>query len=108
MEGRHSIGRSCINTCRRLCLTLPNIYTAVFAGNETVVNLFGENLNFFHSVFVAAVAAVIANILVSKCTQAEPNKSKLTWVGLVSSAINCVTLASRLRVHLRYMLCWVY
>ena len=54
----------------------------MFAGNETVVSLFGENLNFFHSVFVAAVAAVIANILVSKCTQAEPNKSKLTWVGL--------------------------
>ena len=62
--------------------TFPNLYTAVFAGNETVVSLFGENLNFFHSVFVAAVAAVIANILVSKCTQAEPNKSKLTWVGL--------------------------
>ena len=60
----------------------PDVYTALFAGNEAVTGLFGKNLNFFHSVFVAAIAAAIANVVVSKYTKADPEKSKLTWIGL--------------------------
>ena len=44
--------------------------------------MFGSNLNFFHGVFVAAIFAVLANIVVSKMTQSDEQKSSLTFVGL--------------------------
>jgi SSS family solute:Na+ symporter len=62
--------------------TFPNVYVALFSGNEAITGLFGEKLNFFHSVFVAAIFAVLANLIVSRVTTADPSKSKLTWVGL--------------------------
>ena len=44
--------------------------------------MFGDELNFFHGVFVAAICAVVANVVVSKLTQVDIEKSKLTFVGL--------------------------
>jgi SSS family solute:Na+ symporter len=58
------------------------IYSSSIGKIEFFENLFGSQLNFFHGVFIAAICAVIANVVVSKLTQADSEKSKLTFVGL--------------------------
>ena len=61
-------------------ITLPDSITLGKIGFFS--SKFGDELNFFHGVFVAAICAVIANVVVSKLTQADSEKSKLTFVGL--------------------------
>ena len=60
----------------------PPLYTAWLADVPAIKSLFGSQLNFFHSVFIAFIAAVIANVIVSKCSGVDEEKSKYTWVGL--------------------------
>lgn len=62
--------------------TLPPLYAATLGKNAEVAALFGDNLNFFHSVFLAALLAAIAHVVVSKLTRIEEEKSQLTWTGL--------------------------
>ena len=61
-------------------ITLPDSIT--LGKIEFFSSKFGAELNFFHGVFVAAICAVIANVVVSKMTQVDSEKSKLTFVGL--------------------------
>ena len=58
------------------------VYGATLGKTEFFSGMFGSSLNFFHGVFVAAIFAVLANIIVSKMTQADEQKSSLTFVGL--------------------------
>jgi len=58
------------------------VYGATFGKTEFFSGVFGSNLNFFHGVFVAAIFAVLANVIVSKMTQVDEQKSSLTFVGL--------------------------
>ena len=61
---------------------LPPIYANTLGQDPSVAALFGENLNFFHSVFLAAVLAAVAHVVVSKLTRPDEVKSKLTWIGM--------------------------
>ena len=61
---------------------LPPIYSATIGKSPMFISIFGENLNFFHSVFLAAILAAIVHLLVSKSTQPDEEKAKLTWTGL--------------------------
>jgi SSS family solute:Na+ symporter len=58
------------------------VYEVTLGNTEFFSNMFGTNLNFFHGVFVAAIFATLANVIVSKMTQADEQKSSLTFVGL--------------------------
>jgi len=61
---------------------LPPIYAKLFGENETVVGLFGTNLNFMHAVFLAAILSLIVHVVVSLLTQPDEEKGKLTWTEL--------------------------
>lgn len=61
---------------------LPPLYSSTIGQSPMFVSIFGENLNFFHSVFLAAILAAIVHITVSKLTQPDEEKAKLTWTGL--------------------------
>ena len=58
------------------------VYEVTLGKTEFFSGMFGPNLNFFHGVFVAAIFATLANVIVSKMTQADEQKSSLTFVGL--------------------------
>ncbi len=66
--------------------TLPLAYASVAAGDgvfaKDLTSMFGTELNAFHSVFVAFILALLANILVSKLTVVDEEKAKFTWTGL--------------------------
>ena len=57
-------------------------YAATLGKISFFSGMFGANLNFFHGVFVAAIFAALANVIVSKMTQSDEQKSSLTFVGL--------------------------
>ena len=62
---------------------IPWLYPMI-AGEE-LVRIFGENLNFMHSVFVAAVLSLILHVVVSRMTRQpndEKNRAQHTWIGL--------------------------
>jgi SSS family solute:Na+ symporter len=61
---------------------LPPIYEATLAKNHEVVRHFGTQLNAFHSVFIAFVCSVLANVVVSRMGTPDESKSRMTWVGL--------------------------
>ncbi len=61
---------------------LPPLYSATLGNYPNISLLFGEQLNFFHSVFLAAVLALLSLVLVSKLGQPDEEKAKLTWTGL--------------------------
>ena len=54
------------------------VYEVTLGKTEFFSGMFGANLNFFHGVFVAAIFATLANVIVSKMTQADEQKSSLT------------------------------
>lgn len=58
------------------------VYEVTLGKTEFFSGMFGTNLNFFHGVFVAAIFATLANVIVSKMTKADEQKSSLTFVGL--------------------------
>jgi len=58
------------------------VYEVTLGKTEFFSGMFGAKLNFFHGVFVAAIFATLANVIVSKMTQADEQKSNLTFVGL--------------------------
>jgi SSS family solute:Na+ symporter len=58
------------------------VYAATLGKSETFQPWLGEQLNFFHAVFVAAICATIVHFLVSKLTQPDESKGQLTWHGL--------------------------
>ena len=58
------------------------VYGVTLGKTEFFSGMFGTNLNFFHGVFVAAIFATLANVIVSKMTQVDEQKSSLTFVGL--------------------------
>lgn len=58
------------------------VYGVTLGKTEFFSGMFGTNLNFFHGVFIAAIFAVLANVIVSKITQSDEQKSNLTFVGL--------------------------
>lgn len=61
---------------------LPWCYEHFLASNPTMVDLFGEKLNFMHAASVTAVLSTIVHVVVSLMTQADPEKGKFTWTGL--------------------------
>ena len=65
---------------------LPGIYESLVAGgsefSKQMLGRFGAELNAFHSVFVAFLCAILANVIASKLSQPNEDKSKFTWIGL--------------------------
>lgn len=59
---------------------VPYIYET--ADLPSLKAVFGNKLNFMHSVFVSAILSLILHIVVSLMTQPDREKSRLTWVGL--------------------------
>jgi SSS family solute:Na+ symporter len=62
--------------------SIPVVYKKIAEGNQPLIDLFGNNLNFMHGAFISAVLSVVVHILVSLNTQPNQEKGKLTWVGL--------------------------
>ncbi|MED5382045.1 MAG: sodium/solute symporter [Verrucomicrobiota bacterium] len=63
--------------------SIPWLYPMV--AGEGLTRVFGEELNFMHSVFVAAILSLILHIVVSRLTRnpdAEQNQAGHTWIGL--------------------------
>jgi len=61
---------------------IPPLYASVAESNQTLINLFGTKLNFMHGAFISALLSLLVHILISKSTQVDPEKGKLTWIGL--------------------------
>jgi len=62
--------------------SIPVIYEKVAFGNQPLIDLFGNKLNFMHGAFASAILSVLVHIIVSLNTQPDEEKGKLTWVGL--------------------------
>ena len=62
--------------------SIPVLYGNMAEGNQTLIDLFGEKLNFMHGAFFSAILSAIIHILVSLNTQPDQEKGKLTWTGL--------------------------
>jgi SSS family solute:Na+ symporter len=60
---------------------LPFVYKEHLADVPQVVAVFGTELNFMHSVFLAACLAFVAHVGVSFLTPANAEKGQLTWLG---------------------------
>ena len=67
---------------------------------EGLIRIFGAELNFMHSVFVAAVLSLILHVVVSRMTRqtsAGENQAKHTWIGLgIFSRASLNTFAAKL------------
>ncbi len=61
---------------------IPPLYASIAQGNEVLIDLFGTKLNFMHGAFLSAILSLLVHIIVSKRTQVDPEKGKLTWIGL--------------------------
>jgi SSS family solute:Na+ symporter len=65
---------------------LPVLFASFVKGEgdmaREMLGRLGPELNVFHSVFVAFVFALLANMIVSKLTEGDEGKSKFTWIGL--------------------------
>ena len=61
---------------------IPPLYASIAQGNAVLIDLFGTKLNFMHGAFLSAILSLLVHIIVSKRTQADPEKGKLTWIGL--------------------------
>jgi SSS family solute:Na+ symporter len=62
--------------------SIPLLYANLAEGNQPLVDLFGEKLNFMHGAFLSAILSILVHILVSLKTQPDQEKGKLTWTGL--------------------------
>ena len=62
--------------------SIPVLYGDIAEGNQTLIDLFGEKLNFMHGAFLSAILSILVHILVSLKTQPDQEKGKLTWTGL--------------------------
>jgi SSS family solute:Na+ symporter len=62
--------------------SIPILYANLAEGNQPLVDLFGEKLNFMHGAFLSAILSILVHILVSLKTQPDQEKGKLTWTGL--------------------------
>lgn len=60
---------------------LPVVYSQFFASTPAIHAVLGDNLNFMHSVFFAAVLALFSHVAVSLLTQPDLKKGQLTWIG---------------------------
>ena len=62
--------------------SIPVLYGNMAEGNQTLIDLFGEKLNFMHGAFLSAILSILVHILDSLKTQPDQEKGKLTWTGL--------------------------
>ena len=62
--------------------SIPVLYANLAEGNQSLIALFGEKLNFMHGAFVSALLSVLVHIVISLKTQPNEEKAKLTWIGL--------------------------
>tara|TARA_Y100001934_G_C12363919_1_gene782326 strand:- start:552 stop:2690 length:2139 start_codon:yes stop_codon:yes gene_type:complete len=60
----------------------PSFYELTLAKNDTILELFGPKLNFFHAAFLASIIALILNVVISLKTQPDEEKGKFTWTEL--------------------------
>jgi hypothetical protein len=74
---------------------LPPLYVAVWSDNPEIVRFFGYELNFFHSVFVAFIFALLANAAISNLARASEFQRRagtLVLAGVLSTF--CIFLYS--------------
>ncbi len=66
-----------------LSYRIEPIYARYLGTIPSVANVFGPELNFFHAVFLAAIACVVLHVIISLMTEPPSDeKAKLTWVGI--------------------------
>jgi len=61
---------------------LGPLYAETLGTNKEIARHFGTELNAFHSVFVAFICAMLANVIVSRMSVVDEEKSRMTWIGL--------------------------
>ena len=61
---------------------LGPLYAEMLGTNREIARHFGTELNAFHSVFIAFIFAMLANVIVSKMSVVDEEKSRMTWIGL--------------------------
>ena len=61
---------------------LGPLYAEMLGTNKEIARHFGAELNAFHSVFIAFIFAMLANVIVSKMSVVDEEKSRMTWIGL--------------------------
>ena len=80
---------------------IPPIYESLAENNSKLLDLFGPKLNFMHGAFLSALLSLFVHIIVSKKTQANSEKGKLTWVGLnIFSTAQLVVFGKTLSISL--------
>ena len=62
--------------------TIPVLYANFAEGNQALINLFGEKLNFMHGAFISALLSGLVHIFISLRTQ--PDEEKVHLLGSVS------------------------
>ncbi len=62
--------------------SIPVFYGNLAEGNQFLIDLFGERLNFMHGAFVSALLSAVVHVVISLKTQPDEEKGKLTWTGL--------------------------
>ncbi len=74
---------------------LPPLYVAVWSDNPEIVRFFGYELNFFHSVFVAFIFALLANVAISGLARVTDFQRKIGTIGVAAVlAVFCIFLYS--------------
>ena len=62
--------------------SIPVLYANLAEGNQALIDLFGNKLNFMHGAFVSALLSALVHIVISLQTQPDEDKGMLTWIGL--------------------------
>ena len=72
--------------------SIPVLYSNLAEGNQELINLFGEKLNFMHGAFLSAILSTLIHIIISLKTQPDEEKGKLTWTGLKIFSVQELTV----------------
>ena len=85
--------------------SIPVLYGNMAEGNQTLIDLFGEKLNFMHGAFLSAILSILVHILVSlNPARSRKRKTYMDWASNLqpSRVISICEDASFLRGSLRY------
>ena len=67
--------------------SIPVLYGNMAEGNQTLIDLFGEKLNFMHGAFLSAILSILVHILVSLKPSPIKKKENLHGLDFKSSAL---------------------
>ena len=65
--------------------SIPVLYANLAEGNQALIALFGEKLNFMHGAFVLALLSALVHIVISLKTQPDEEKANSPGLACKSS-----------------------